>query len=229
MEIIERKIRIHPGDALSIFGPGDQYLQLIEQKFDAGIVARGDTVIIHGSAAEVAEIERVFKELAFILAKAGTISQRDVRTVLDLIRDGQVAALSEGDLDSIVLFAHHDAIKAKTPTQKLYYQAVKRNDIVFAIGPAGTGKTYLAVAMAVAALKAREVSKIVLARPAVEAGESLGFLPGDLSQKVDPYLRPLYDALQEMLTVEKTKTFIFNADENVSHSSWCRFESHHYR
>ncbi|MEO6940522.1 MAG: PhoH family protein [Candidatus Kapaibacterium sp.] len=208
MEIIERKIRIHPGDALSIFGPGDQYLQLIEQKFDAGIVARGDTVIIHGSAAEVAEIERVFKELAFILAKAGTISQRDVRTVLDLIREGQVAALSEGDLDSIVLFAHHDAIKAKTPTQKLYYQAVKRNDIVFAIGPAGTGKTYLAVAMAVAALKAREVSKIVLARPAVEAGESLGFLPGDLSQKVDPYLRPLYDALQEMLTVEKTKTFI---------------------
>src|SRR5437868_11668892 len=112
------------------------------------------------------------------------------------------------DLDSVIVFAHHDAIRAKTPTQKEYYQAVKKHDIVFAIGPAGTGKTYLAVAMAVSALKNREVNKIVLARPAVEAGESLGFLPGDLSQKVDPYLRPLYDALQDMLTADKTKGLI---------------------
>lgn len=208
MEIKERKIRISQQDAVNIFGPNDQYLQLIEQKFDAGIVARGDTVIVHGSSDEVAQIERVFKELSFILGKSGSISLRDVTTVLDLITEGRESSLGETDLDSVVLFAHHDAIKAKTPTQKLYYQAVKKNDIVFAIGPAGTGKTYLAVAMAVAALKNREVNRIVLARPAVEAGESLGFLPGDLSQKVDPYLRPLYDALQEMLTAEKTKSFI---------------------
>ena len=207
MEIVERKIKI-TGDALSIFGPKDQYLQLIEQKFDAGFVARGDTVIIHGSPAEVAQIERLFKELSFIVAKTGSLSLRDVTTVLDLITEGSETSIAESDLESIVLFAHHDAIKAKTPTQKLYCQSVKKNDIVFAIGPAGTGKTYLAVAMAVAALKNREVAKIVLARPAVEAGESLGFLPGDLSQKVDPYLRPLYDALQEMLTAEKTKSFI---------------------
>jgi phosphate starvation-inducible PhoH-like protein len=208
MEIVERKIKLSPGDARGLFGPSDQYLQLIEQKFDAGIVARGDTVIVHGAPNEVSQIERVFRELSFILGKAGTLSLRDVTTVLDLITEGGSASITEGDLESIVLFSHHDAIKAKTPTQKLYYQAVKRNDIVFAIGPAGTGKTYLAVAMAVAALKNREVNKIVLARPAVEAGESLGFLPGDLSQKVDPYLRPLYDALQEMLSAEKTKSFI---------------------
>jgi phosphate starvation-inducible PhoH-like protein len=208
MEILERKIKLSPGDARGLFGPSDQYLQLIEQKFDAGIVARGDTVIVHGAPNEVSQIERVFRELSFILGKAGTLSLRDVTTVLDLITEGGSASITEGDLESIVLFSHHDAIKAKTPTQKLYYQAVKRNDIVFAIGPAGTGKTYLAVAMAVAALKNREVNKIVLARPAVEAGESLGFLPGDLSQKVDPYLRPLYDALQEMLSAEKTKSFI---------------------
>jgi len=208
MEIVERKIKLSPGDARGLFGPSDQYLQLIEQKFDAGIVARGDTVIVHGAPNEVSQIERVFRELSFILGKAGTLSLRDVTTVLDLITEGGSASITEGDLESIVLFSHHDAIKAKTPTQKLYYQAVKRNDIVFAIGPAGTGKTYLAVAMAVAALKNREVDKIVLARPAVEAGESLGFLPGDLSQKVDPYLRPLYDALQEMLSAEKTKSFI---------------------
>src|SRR5207244_13293230 len=138
-------------------------------------------------------------ELQFILSKTGKLSQRDVTTVLDLITEGKEASIADDDLESVVLYAHHDAIRATTPTQKEYYQAVKKNDIVFAIGPAGTDKTYLAVAMAVSALKNREINKIVLARPAVEAGESLGFLPGDLSQKVDPYLRPLFDALQDML------------------------------
>ena len=208
MEVIERKIRISPTDPASILGVGDQFLHLIEQKFDASIVARGDTVIVRGDPDEVAQIERVFKELNFILGKSGKMTLRDVRTVLDLIETGPADGVAADDLESVILFAHHDAIRAKTPTQREYYQAAKRNDIVFAIGPAGTGKTYLAVAMAVSALKNREVTKIVLARPAVEAGESLGFLPGDLAQKVDPYLRPLYDALQEMLTGEKTKSYI---------------------
>ena len=208
MEIIERKIKLSPSDPMSILGPGDQYLQLIEQKFDASIVARGDTIIVHGAPEEVAQVERVFKELNFILSKSGTLGIRDVSAVLDLIETGPPDGVQHEDLESVIVFAHHDAIRAKTPTQKEYYQAVKRNDIVFAIGPAGTGKTYLAVAMAVSALKNREVNRIVLARPAVEAGESLGFLPGDLAQKVDPYLRPLYDALQEMLTGEKVRTFI---------------------
>jgi phosphate starvation-inducible protein PhoH and related proteins len=208
VEVIERKIKLTSGDPMSMLGAGDQYLQLIEQKFDASIVARGDTIIVHGAPNEVAQIERIFKELSFVLAKSGKLSSRDVSTVLDVIETGPPDGMRSEELDSVILFAHHDAIKAKTPTQKEYYQAVKKNDIVFAIGPAGTGKTYLAVAMAVSALKNREVTRIVLARPAVEAGESLGFLPGDLAQKVDPYLRPLYDALQEMLTAEKVKNFI---------------------
>lgn len=208
MEVIERKIKLPAGDPMSMLGPGDQYLQLIEQKFDASIVARGDTIIVHGAPDEVSQIERVFKELGFIRSKSGKLTVRDVTTVLDLIETGPPEGISGEELDSVILFAHHDAIRAKTPTQKEYYQAVKKNDIVFAIGPAGTGKTYLAVAMAVSALKDREVTRIVLARPAVEAGESLGFLPGDLAQKVDPYLRPLYDALQEMLTSEKVRTFV---------------------
>jgi len=208
VEVVERKIKLSPGDPMSILGPGDQYLQLIEQKFDASIVARGDTVIVHGAPDEVTQVERVFKELSFILAKAGKLTLHDVTTVLDLIETSASDNISREDLESVIVFAHHDAIRAKTPTQREYYQAVRKNDIVFAIGPAGTGKTYLAVAMAVSALKNREVTRIVLARPAVEAGESLGFLPGDLAQKVDPYLRPLYDALQEMLTAEKVRTFV---------------------
>ena len=208
MEVIERKIKLSPAEPMSILGPGDQFLQLIEQKFDASVVARGDTIIVHGSPDEVRQVERVFKELNFILSKSGRLTLRDVSTVLDLVETGLPEGAASEDLESVIVFAQHDAIRAKTPTQKEYYQAVKRNDIVFAIGLAGTGKTYLAVAMAVSALKNREVSRIVLARPAVEAGESLGFLPGDLAQKVDPYLRPLYDALQEMLTGEKVRTFV---------------------
>ena len=206
MEVVERKIKIASNDVLSLLGPGDQFLRLIEQKFDADIIARGDLLIIRGTPTEATQIERVFRELSFVLSKSGKLSARDVTTVLDLISEGRVTTIAEDDLESVVLFAHHDAIRAKTPTQKEYYQAVKKNDIVFAIGPAGTGKTYLAVAMAVSALKNREVTKIVLARPAVEAGESLGFLPGDLSQKVDPYLRPIYDALYDFMdarTVER--------------------------
>src|ERR1035437_1593125 len=149
MEVIERKIKISPGDPVAILGVADQYLHLVEQKFDASIVARGDTITVRGNPEEVAQVERVFKELNFILAKTGRLSLRDVSTILDLIETGPTDVTLRDDLDSVILFAHHDAIRAKTPTQKEYYQAVKHNDIVFAIGPAGTGKTYLAVAMAV--------------------------------------------------------------------------------
>src|SRR5207248_11230624 len=144
MEVIERKIKLSPSDPVAILAPADQYLQLIEQKFDASIVTRGDTVIVHGDPQEVAQIERVFKELNFILAKSSKLSLRDVTTVLDLIETGPTDGGQNEDLESVIIFAHHDAIRAKTPTQKEYYQAVKKNDIVFAIGPAGTGKTYLA-------------------------------------------------------------------------------------
>jgi phosphate starvation-inducible PhoH-like protein len=208
MEIVERKIRVSPSEALLLFGPQDQFLRLVEQRFDARIIARGDVILLQGSAEEVALIERVFSELSFLLAKSGKLSKNDVTTVIDIVSAGKEVAQNFAELESIVLFTHNQPIRVKTATQIEYYKAVKQNDIVFAIGPAGTGKTYLAVAMAISALKTREVSKIILARPAVEAGESLGFLPGDLSQKVDPYLRPLYDAAEEMMTAEKLKGYI---------------------
>ncbi len=208
MEVIERKIRVSPTEAQMLFGPNDQFLRLIEQRFDARIIARGDAILLQGAAQEVSMIERVFSELAFVLSKARTLTRNDVTNVIDIISAGKEVTENVSELESIVLFTHNQPIRVKTPTQIQYYNAVKKNDIVFAIGPAGTGKTYLAVAMAIAALKNREVTKIILARPAVEAGESLGFLPGDLSQKVDPYLRPLYDAAEEMMTVEKLKSYV---------------------
>ena len=208
MEIVERKIRVAPTEAVLLFGPQDQYLRLIEQRFDARIIARGDVILLQGSLQEVTLIERVFSELSFVLAKSGHLSKNDVTTVIDIVSAGKEVAQNFAELESIVLFTHNQPIRVKTPTQIEYFKAVKKNDIVFAIGPAGTGKTYLAVAMAISALKTREVAKIILARPAVEAGESLGFLPGDLSQKVDPYLRPLYDAAEEMMTAEKLKGYI---------------------
>ncbi|MFA6467921.1 MAG: PhoH family protein [Bacteroidota bacterium] len=208
---IEKKLTIKDVDALSLLGYNDSHLHLIEQRFDATITARGSNITLRGEEEELLQLERVFNELQFLLAKNGVLTANDVNTVLDLVVDitpskHMVTKLKENDV--AVLFTKNSIIKAKTPTQREYLDKAQRNDIVFAIGPAGTGKTYLAVAMAVASLKNNEVSKIVLARPAVEAGESLGFLPGDMAQKIDPYLRPLYDALDDMLPSEKLKMYL---------------------
>lgn len=170
------------------------------------MTARGNEIIIKGELEDTTAIERVFNELIFIANKHGQVTESDVSTVIDLVSVGK--SVPKDDLDNVVLFTRTDSIRAKTEGQKNYIQLANKNDITFCIGPAGTGKTYLAVAMAVAAFKNREVQRIVLTRPAVEAGESLGFLPGDMREKVDPYLRPLYDALSEMLQAEKVKEFI---------------------
>jgi phosphate starvation-inducible PhoH-like protein len=214
-EVTEKKIKLEGVDTLMLLGLKDSNLQMIEDRFDADVVVRGDTLLLRGKTEEVNQLERVFKELIFILNKNGNLTPSDVDTVIDLVTvsGGRAerslpSTLEAEELDTVVLFTKHDVIRARTPGQREYVRQVRKNDIVFAIGPAGTGKTYLAVAMAVAALKAREVTKIVLARPAVEAGESLGFLPGDLREKVDPYLRPLYDALDDMLPSEKLKSYI---------------------
>ncbi len=199
-----------------LLGLNDANLHMVENKFDANITVRGDTVAFRGDQQEVDQLEKIFKELIYILNKNGSISPNDVETVIDLVSlngDSAIpknvsAQLDDAELDTAVLFTRNGIIRAKTPGQKEYIRLIKKNDIVFAVGPAGTGKTYLAVAMAVAALKNREVVKIILARPAVEAGESLGFLPGDLKEKVDPYLRPLYDALDDMIPPEKLKTYV---------------------
>jgi phosphate starvation-inducible PhoH-like protein len=164
--------------------------------------------MIRGEDTVVDQIEKVLKELVFIVNKTDSLSERDVLTVIEIMTGGASFEISPDELDNVVLYAKKDYIKAKTPGQISYLRSIKSNDIVFAIGPAGTGKTYLAVAAAVAALRKHEVLKIVLARPAVEAGESLGFLPGDFREKIDPYLRPLYDALEDMIPNEKLKAHL---------------------
>ncbi len=201
---------------LRLVGLNDANLQVLENKYSANITVRGEIIALRGEQVEVDQLEKIFKELVYILNKNGTISINDVDTVVDLIQmngepalpKSMLAQVAQEDLDTVVLFTRNGIIKAKTAGQREYIRQIRTNDILFGIGPAGTGKTYLAVAMAVAALKNREIMKIILARPAVEAGESLGFLPGDLKDKVDPYLRPLYDALDDMIPPEKLKTYV---------------------
>jgi len=214
--VTEKKIVAEEIDMLRLLGLNDANLHVIEDRFDATIIVRGHHITLRGDQQEIEQLEKIFKELIFILRKNGNISVNDIETVIDLVKvNGEralpkaIAAQVGGDeLETVVLFTRNGIIRAKTPGQKEYVRQIRKNDIAFAIGPAGTGKTYLAVAMAVAALKNREVMKIILARPAVEAGESLGFLPGDLLEKVDPYLRPLYDALDDMIPPDKLKTYI---------------------
>jgi len=199
-----------------LLGLNDANLQVLEHRYDAHITVRGEQMTFQGDQQQVDELEKIFKELIYILNKNGSISINDVETVIDLVKvNGEPAVpkniaeqVGGDELETVVLFTRNGIIRAKTSGQREYIRQIKRNDIVFAIGPAGTGKTYLAVSMAVAALKNREIMKIMLARPAVEAGESLGFLPGDLKDKVDPYLRPLYDALDDMIPPDKLKTYV---------------------
>ncbi len=208
----ERMIELNGVDTVQLLGFNDANLQLIEERFDATITVRGDQITLRGSQQDVAKLEKIFRELVYILNKNGNLSPNDVDTVIDLVSVNGSSEPAVGpaieDAESVILYTKVGPIKPRTAGQRAYLQQVRKHDIVFAIGPAGTGKTYLAVAMAVAALKNRDVTKIVLARPAVEAGESLGFLPGDLREKVDPYLRPLYDALDDMLTAERLKSYM---------------------
>jgi len=214
--LTERKIKAESVDMVRLLGLNDANLREIENHFNATITVRGDNITIRGSQKEVEQVEKVFRELIYLLNKNGSLSPADVETVVDVITvNGEPAVpnsvsrdLSADEMDAVVLYTRNGIIKARTPGQREYVRQMRKSDIVFAIGPAGTGKTYLAVAMAVAALKNREITKIILARPAVEAGESLGFLPGDLKEKVDPYLRPLYDALDDMIAADKLKTYI---------------------
>lgn len=192
-------------DPLSFLGINDGNIKPIEERFSTNITIRGDVIYLQGVTEEVEAIEKIIKEMIFVLNTTGRLKSNDVYTIIDLTLQGK-EIISGNEYDNIILYSKRDVIKAKTPNQVIYTKTVKENDICFAIGPAGTGKTYLAVAFAVAALKRGIVKKIILARPAVEAGESLGFLPGDFREKIDPYLRPLYDALEEMIPSEQLKS-----------------------
>lgn len=207
MTVVEKKLTLSNVDLASLLGVNDANLNLLGDRFNATITVRGDVVTIKGVIEEVESIEKILKEMIYVLNTSGRLTANDVETILNLTVEGK-EVVSENEFDSIILYTKNDVVKAKTPGQKKYIQIAQKNDICFAIGPAGTGKTYLAVALAVSALKKGLVKKIILARPAVEAGESLGFLPGDFQEKIDPYLRPLYDALDEMLPTEKLRGYI---------------------
>ncbi|MDP4116689.1 MAG: PhoH family protein [Bacteroidota bacterium] len=207
MDSIEKRLSLDNVDMLSFLGFNDANLKMLEDRFFSKITVRGNVAILKGTQDDVETVEKVIKEMIYVLNTHGNLRTSDIETILDLTSEGK-EIISSNEFDSIILYTKNEAIKAKTAGQLNYLQTALKNDICFAIGPAGTGKTYLAVALAVAALKKGTVNKIVLARPAVEAGESLGFLPGDFREKIDPYLRPLYDALEDMLPSEKLKGYI---------------------
>ena len=189
-------------EAASLFGPFDENIRIIERELHVQIVVRDDELKISGDGEQVMYAEKAVRGLLSLCARGEPINEQNIRYVLQLVLRGQEGKISELARDVICVTAGGKPIKGKTVGQTNYVKAIQKNVVTLGIGPAGTGKTYLAVAMAVAAFKAREVNRIILTRPAVEAGERLGFLPGDLQSKVDPYLRPLYDALFEMLAPE---------------------------
>jgi phosphate starvation-inducible PhoH-like protein len=190
-------------EAIALFGPQDKFLHLIEKQTEAQIFSREAEIVIQGVAAEVESLQQLFQVLLELIRNQYVLSERDVAYALELSKHMQADQLLELFRGEIALTYKGRPIRIKTIGQKQYISRIRKSDIVFGIGPAGTGKTYLAVVLAVVALKEGKVKRIVLTRPAVEAGESLGFLPGDLQEKVDPYLRPLYDALNDVLGPEQ--------------------------
>ncbi|GMR68432.1 MULTISPECIES: PhoH family protein [Bacillus] len=192
-------------EAIALFGVNDAHLKVIERELNVSIVTRGETVHASGAVETVTLVEKILQQLLVVIRKGVSITERDVAYAIQLAQQGKIAQFEELYEEEIFKTTKGKSIRVKTMGQRRYIHTMKKNDIVFGIGPAGTGKTYLAVVMAVRALKQGYVKKIILTRPAVEAGESLGFLPGDLKEKVDPYLRPLYDALHDILGQEYTQ------------------------
>lgn len=202
-ETQERRVNIYKNDhILELFGKFDENIKLIEQEFNVDIVSREGEIRILGEEPYVSLVAKLIDSLIKIIARQGRLTKQEITYAIQLVLEGQEDTLNELLNQVVCITSTGKTIKPKTIGQKIYLNSIKENDIVFGIGPAGTGKTYLAMAMAITAFKNKEVNRIILTRPAVEAGESLGFLPGDLQDKVDPYLRPLYDALYDILGPE---------------------------
>lgn len=197
-----------PNEAVMLLGISDANLKLIEETYDIQMITRGDSIVIVGNDEQKAEAAALIEQLLKVIRKDININQRDVVSAIEMSKAGTVEYFAELYDEVIARNTKGKIIRAKTIGQRNYIKAIRNKDLVFGIGPAGTGKTYLAVVMAVTALKNNAVKRIILTRPAVEAGESLGFLPGDLKEKVDPYLRPLYDALHDVLGLEQTTRMI---------------------
>lgn len=198
--MVERIVNVESMDSiLNIFGSFDENVNLIQKQYNVVILSRGTDIKITGDEENVQKAEQAIESLIFLANKGDQINEQSIRYVFSLVKEGAQKELTKLNDDGICVTTSGKIVKPKTLGQKKYVDAIRDNTIVIGVGPAGTGKTYLAVAMAVKAFRNHEVNKIILTRPAVEAGEKLGFLPGDLQDKVDPYLRPLYDALFEML------------------------------
>lgn len=195
-------------EARILFGRHDENLKLIEREFEMKIIARGENLTLSGTEKNVQDASRLFDQLLDIIRIGRPIRQNEVLYAIKAIHEEAELDLHSIYLDKIEIMSKRQYVTPKTKGQKSYVDAIRQNDIVFGIGPAGTGKTYLAMAMAINALKEGHVSRIILTRPAIEAGESLGFLPGDIYEKVSPYLRPLYDALYDMMDIDKIQRFL---------------------
>ena len=194
-------------DLIAVFGSFDENIRFIEEAFGVSIVNRGTDLKITGSEEASYKAVRTLEGLLSLSAKGEVIDEQRVRYLITLVQEGNDSLVSKMAKDVVCITANGKPIKAKTVGQQEYMKAISKNTITIGVGPAGTGKTYLAVAAAVAAFRERKVNRIILTRPAVEAGERLGFLPGDMQNKVDPYLRPLYDALYEMLGPESFQKY----------------------
>ncbi|MCL2627541.1 MAG: PhoH family protein [Oscillospiraceae bacterium] len=207
---------------ISVFGSLDENLLLIENEFDVRIIDRNSELILSGAEDNIHYAERTINALMKLASKGEPIEAQNVNHIINLIRDGQESKIDDIYRDLVCISAKGKPIKAKTLGQKKYIEAINNNTVTLSIGPAGTGKTFLAVACAVAAFRAKSINRIILTRPAVEAGERLGFLPGDMQSKVDPYLRPLYDALFELMGAETYNKYLEKGNIEVAPLAYMR-------
>ena len=209
-------------DVIDVFGSFDENIKLVEKELDVTVVSRDDQLKVSGEAEHVAWAVKALEGLLSLAGRKETITEQNVRYIVNLVKAGHEEHIGDIAKDVLCVTARGKPIKAKTLGQKRYVDAVRKNTITLGIGPAGTGKTYLAVAAAVAAFRDKQVNRIILTRPAVEAGERLGFLPGDLQSKVDPYLRPLYDALFDMLGPETYQKYLERGNIEVAPLAYMR-------
>ena len=208
---MEKVIELKTIDPTALLGVGDMNVKLIEEMIPAKIIARGEKIKIQGEELDVIRASEVLYEMMQTLGTRGELNVRDIQQLITLSKTNSIETIDiHKSSDSIIYFGKKGAVSPKTEGQYRYLNTVKDNDVVFSIGPAGTGKTFLSVAFALAALDSNEVDRIILCRPAVEAGESLGFLPGDLKEKVDPYLAPLYDSLHTLYSDSKLNRYLDN-------------------
>ena len=221
--MIEQSISIERvEEAINIFGSFDENIRIIEQELAVSVINRDSMLKVTGEAEGVMYAVKALEALMSLSSKGEVINEQNVRYILQLVREGRETQISQLAGDVLCITAKGKPIKAKTLGQKKYVEAIRDNVVTLGVGPAGTGKTYLAVAAAVAAFRAKEINRIILTRPAVEAGERLGFLPGDLQSKVDPYLRPLYDALFDMLGAETYQKYLERGNIEVAPLAYMR-------